>query len=812
MTVSKIPGILSALRSEIWALQPHKLEAIVELLELRAQGIRFGSDEIAERIGAIALSAPHAAAGASPASKGGKVAVIPLTGVIAQHSRMVNQVSTPSGTSCEDFAKSFDTAMADPNVQAIVIDCDSPGGSTSGVPELASRIMQARGKGKKIVAVANGLSASAAYWIASAADEFWVAPSGEVGSIGVFCVHEDASGMYANEGIKHTIIKAGVHKAEGNPFEPLSDDALAYVQSKVDDFYGMFVSAVAQNRGVSAKDVEANFGQGRTVTAKVAVRRGMADKVGTMEDALAQFGVSPRSKRSALAAVAEDDALPMAAIASNTFAIDAGSLTDRAFALSILRGQPATTITTDHAAADGAIALSPSAEDANLNTNRPHVAKEQPVSLDTAAPSGAPAVDATALIAAERKRVSEITALCREHNVADANLAQGMIDRGISAGDAGLEILNLKRATKQAPAVSAHGMVDREAEKPFVSLGEQLMSIVGAARHPGNIDKRLLALNAGPSGMSEQVPSDGGFALQPEFATEIIQRSYTMGEILSRVRKYPIGANSNGLKINAIDETSRVTGSRFGGVQVYHANEADTATAKKPKLRQMILELKKLLGIWYLTDELTEDTTALGAIAMDAFSEEITFTLENVILNGNGAGQGLGILNSGAVIVVPKETSQATATLNVQNITKMYARSWGRGRKNSVWLYDQSVEPQFFTMTLGSGTSQIPIYLPPGGLSATPYGTLMGRPMIPVEYMAQLGTLGDIMLVDLSQYLYIDKGGPKQAQSIHVRFLNDEMTFRITHRYDGQPIWYAPLTPANNGPTLSPYVTLAARP
>jgi len=142
--------------------------------------------------------------------------------------------------------------------------------------------------------------------------------------------------------------------------------------------------------------------------------------------------------------------------------------------------------------------------------------------------------------------------------------------------------------------------------------------------------------------MSEGTPSDGGFALQPEFSTEILQRSYQMGEVLSRVRRLGIGANSNSLKVNAIDETSRQTGSRFGGVQVFHANEADTATAKKPKFRQMELNLHKLLGIWYLTDELSQDTTALSAVAQQAFSEEITFTLENVIFNGNGTGQGLG--------------------------------------------------------------------------------------------------------------------------------------------------------------------------
>src|SRR6185312_13112949 len=331
--------------------------------------------------------------------------------------------------------------------------------------------------------------------------------------------------------------------------------------------------------------------------------------------------------------------------------------------------------------------------------------------------------------------------------------------------------------------------------------------IISAARNPSAIDKRLLHIQAAASGTSEGTQSDRGFALQPEFANEILQRAYEMGQVLSRVNKKPIGANSNGMKINAVDETSRATGSRFGGVQMYRANEADTATAKKPKLRQMDLNLHKLLGIWYLTDELIQDTTALSGLANDAFSQEVVFMVEDAILNGNGTGQPLGLNNSGAVVVVSKESGQAANTVVVANLSKMYGRLWSRSMSNAVWFINQDVIQQLFQLTLGN----YPVYLPAGGVSASPYATIFGRPVIPIEYAASLSSQGDISLIDLSQYLLIDKGGAQQAQSVHVRFLNDETAFRITYRVDGQPIWNSPLTPKNGTNTLSPFVTLQAR-
>jgi HK97 family phage major capsid protein len=351
---------------------------------------------------------------------------------------------------------------------------------------------------------------------------------------------------------------------------------------------------------------------------------------------------------------------------------------------------------------------------------------------------------------------------------------------------------------------------DKKAAMPWASLGEQLKAVYVAATQPHRTDERLKAQKA-ILGANETVPSDGGFLVQPNFSSEIFRAATEVGQVVPRVRRIPIGAGANGLIMNAVDETSRATGSRWGGVQAYWAAEGDTATATKPKFRQMELKLNKLMAVMYATDELLADTTALGAIAQQALSEEITWTAENAIFRGTGAGQPVGIIGHASTVSVAKETNQPAATILVNNIFKMWARMWSRSRANAVWFINQDIEPQLLALEFPVGTGGMPAYMPPGGLSQSPYGTLLGRPIIPVEYASTLGTVGDIILADLTQYIMIDKGGIQAAESMHVQFLTDQMAYRWTYRLDGQPAWRTTLTPANGSATLAPFVTLATR-
>lgn len=221
--------------------------------------------------------------------RGGQVAVLRLHGTIRPRGSWLAMLFGLGG-GLQSFRADFKEAMADDDVGAILIDVDSPGGLIDLVPETAAEIRNARGKGKQIVAISNTLCASAAYWIAAQADEVVATPSAQVGSIGVFTMHEDISRMAESCGIKVTIVSAGQYKTEGNPYEPLSKAAQTALQSQVDDLYGMFTADVAAGRKTSAQAVQAGYGKGRCVLAADALKLGMIDRVETFEQTLERLG------------------------------------------------------------------------------------------------------------------------------------------------------------------------------------------------------------------------------------------------------------------------------------------------------------------------------------------------------------------------------------------------------------------------------------------------------------------------------------------------------------------------------------------
>ena len=350
---------------------------------------------------------------------------------------------------------------------------------------------------------------------------------------------------------------------------------------------------------------------------------------------------------------------------------------------------------------------------------------------------------------------------------------------------------------------------DRSKKDKFNSFGEQMAAIMRAGLPGGNVDPRLF--NAA-TGANETVPSDGGFLVQTDFSSEILKQVFETSVIASRVRRIPISGNANSIKINGLDETSRATGSRYGGIRGYWADEAEEKTASKPKFRKIELSLKKLVGLCYATDELLEDASALEGVIRQGFVSEFGFLLDDAIINGTGAGQPLGVMNAGCLVSVAKETGQDADTLVFENIVKMYSRLFATSRQNAVWLINQNVEPQLFQMSMSVGTGGVPVYMPAGGISGQPYSTLFGRPVLPIEQCQTLGDKGDIILADLPQgYILAEKGGMKSDMSIHVRFIYDESVFRFVMRVDGQPVRAAALTPFKGSDTQSHFVTLNAR-
>ncbi len=342
-------------------------------------------------------------------------------------------------------------------------------------------------------------------------------------------------------------------------------------------------------------------------------------------------------------------------------------------------------------------------------------------------------------------------------------------------------------------------------------IGE-FLSTIYHRETSGKIDTRLgryLDESRAPTQFGELIDSEGGFLVPPQFAAGLLQRTYSIGQVMSRCRQIPMTGNK--LVLNGVDETSRATGSRFGGVQAYWLAESATITASKGKFHQVVLEPEILAALTYVSESLLQDTTALTAFINTSFPEEMNFMIEDAIIEGDGAGKPSGIKNHASMLSVAKETGQALKTIVAKNIIKMRSRLWARSRTNSVWLTNQDIEPQLHTMSLAVGTGGVPVYLPAGGLAGTNFDTLYGRPVVPVEYAETLGTVGDISLVDLSQYVLGQRAGVQTATSIHVNFTKIETAFRFHLRIDGQPLWKAALTPFKGTLSQSPFVNLDTR-
>lgn len=363
------------------------------------------------------------------------------------------------------------------------------------------------------------------------------------------------------------------------------------------------------------------------------------------------------------------------------------------------------------------------------------------------------------------------------------------------------------------PAQAKGADVDEDGRPKFKSFAEQLRSVALSVTNKGSHrDERLIRA---PSGMETGNPTDGGFLIQTDFVGELLRPVYETGQILSRVRKLTISANSNGAKFYGVDETSRANGSRWGGVQMYWIGEGQAPTKSAPKLKMVELDLKKLGGAWYMTDELLQDAALMQGIAREAFTTELQFTVEDSILRGDGIGKPMGILNSPAKITVPKESGQAAGTVVLNNILNMYKRMPPRSLNTAVWYINPELITQLMTLVLPTGTaSGVAVYMPPTGITGQPqYGTLMGRPVVPLEYCEGPGTEGDIIFADMGEYVVADKGGIRTDSSMHVRFLEDEQVFKIMYRVHGTPTWYTPLTPYKGSANfkVSPFITLQAR-
>lgn len=358
--------------------------------------------------------------------------------------------------------------------------------------------------------------------------------------------------------------------------------------------------------------------------------------------------------------------------------------------------------------------------------------------------------------------------------------------------------------------------VDKDPKRGFVHMGDFSRAVIGATiavRQGGSADRRLLPV--APGGIGAAAPAtfgnegsgaDGGFLVPPEFARTITALSLEEQALLPMADNMPIEGNAMSLPK---DET---TPWGSNGIRAFWQGEGAAGTPNKPLLGRTELRLKKLLALVPMSDELMADQTALNAYIPPNMARSIRWKTDEAVLFGNGAGVPLGAFAGSAHITVAAEGGQTAGTVVLQNVAKMVARLLPGSYSRGVWIVNNDVLPQLFGMTLGN----YPIYLPlgtgVGGVQVSPYGTLMGRPVMVSQHAKSIGTSGDIMLVDLSWYQAVTKSeGVTLATSLHLYFDADAVAFRSTFRVDGTPKLSAPVSPQNGSNTLSPFVQLAAR-
>lgn len=395
----------------------------------------------------------------------------------------------------------------------------------------------------------------------------------------------------------------------------------------------------------------------------------------------------------------------------------------------------------------------------------------------------------------------------------------GKTENEISAIDKEIEREERLQELEKRTAQTAEESKEERTEKPtpestqaermkFRHMGEQFRAVaVAALSHNANIDPRLTYIQRA-NGMNETNPSEGGFLVAPEYSKEIMELAFLDNDVLARCDRD--STKGNGIKVPYLDDFDRTSGG-WGGVQAHWVNEGGQANASKAKLGEWQSQLNKMIVLVPVTEELMEDTKFMGSFVRKAASRAIGFKTLDGAIRGNGAGQMLGILNGKDLVIQAKEAGQPAGTIKAENVVNMWARLHPAFKKNAVWLTNGETFPQLATMSIAIGTAGQLLYMPPGGLSEAPYGRILNRPVIEIEQASALGSQGDLVLADLSQYHILDKDGIREDVSMHVYFATDEMAFRFVYRVNGQSKLKSAITPYKGGKTQGAFISLADR-
>lgn len=409
------------------------------------------------------------------------------------------------------------------------------------------------------------------------------------------------------------------------------------------------------------------------------------------------------------------------------------------------------------------------------------------------------------LSADEQSQVDTLLASVESLN-AQIGQQQRLIDAERSLTGTALEL----DANARIGGVDENRMQDPR--RGFAHFGEYLASVRGASLRPSALDGRLAMMAAATTYANESVGADGGFLVPPQYSSEIMSVIEAQDSLLARVRQIPIAGTE--WKFPANETTAHGT----TGVLAYWDSEGDAMTATKPVFKNRSIKVDRLTALCPVTEESLEDSAALGAWINVEAGEKMAFKINDAICNGTGVGQPLGIVAAPGTVSVAKETSQVAATIVAENVLKMWSRMPASNRARAVWLIHSDCEVQLMQLNVkiknvagSENVGGMPIWVPPGGLSGSPFGSLLGRPLVPMECCQALGTVGDITLADLSQYLAVTKGGLKSDQSMHFYFDQNMRAFRFVLRIGGQPWLSAAIARKNGSSTQSHFVTLATR-
>lgn len=367
----------------------------------------------------------------------------------------------------------------------------------------------------------------------------------------------------------------------------------------------------------------------------------------------------------------------------------------------------------------------------------------------------------------------------------------------------------VQRAGRAAPIVtSQRTLAEDDPNRGFRSSREFYLSVMEDALGI-RADERLAPLRAaaGSDEQGEYSNPHGGFLIPVGFRPDLMTIGHDSDPTLGRTMQVPMDAPS--ISFNARTDKNHTT-SVTGGLRVYRRKETQAVEGSRMEMEQITLKVNSLMGVNFQTEELLADSpVSVAAFIEQGFREELGSKILSEKLNGTGAGEMLGVLNAGneCLIEIAKEGGQPADTIVYDNILKMRARCWRFSQ--AIWIANPDTLPTLAKIALVIGTAGIPQFISGNGGDVP--DTLMGRPIFWSEYAETLGDKGDLLLGNWSQYVEGAIGGIESAESIHVRFLNNERAFRMSLRNDGRPWWRSPITPKKGANTLSPFVTLAAR-